>query len=190
MAGPSKITQLKRAIRSFQSKAALVVDIVGEITTHETAVMLLAVMEDLLADVRAMRDVAAERVIALTPRERRYPPSPVPGGGYLKFYGGKERTRYDQTALASTLASAIAEDVRTEFAVGHIVNTDGEDVSAQWPKIVHTVVTIMAEATGALAPSFTAWRSGVAKKYGIKLNDYAHLEDAPVTVSIEGRERR
>ena len=50
---------------------------------------------------------------------------------------------------------------------------------------VEFVCTEMAAATGAQAPSFTSWRSGVAKKYGITLDTFAgEIEPSPKTIII------
>lgn len=139
----------------------------------------------LLADVvNAAKDgqaVIGAALLAVVPS--RFDAYQVPGGGVFKFAGGKERKRYDQPALISAAAAAIQEHEGIEG----VVTTSGEVLQAD--PIIERIVSTFAGLAGATAPSFSTWRSGVAKGLGIPLNNYADLEDSPITHRIEGRDR-
>jgi hypothetical protein len=114
----------------------------------------------------------------------RFEQYPVPGGGIFKVGGGRERKRFDNERLVSRLADA----VREAHGVAAVVTDDGEVLDpAATAATVAALVERVARATGALAPSFTGWRSTVAKELGIALGDYADTEDAPLKPRIEGR---
>lgn len=208
MASPqAPITKLRRAITGLARVQGSVVDIAAECETYEDAERFYVVLYDLNRMTGDMLDVAQTRMVELTMCDcsrdddgrayhldtcaiiTRFKPRPLPGSGILKFSGGKERTRYDQTAIVGALSKGIGEEVWTDAQLQAIVDVNGEDATPLWPKVVHAIATLMAEATGALAPSFDSWRSGVAKRFGIKLNDYAETITSDVKVRIEGRDR-
>lgn len=99
----------------------------------------------------------------------------VPGIGALEAKGGKERKGFDQPALVSRYAKEITR----------ACYTDEGEARLSLAEVVEAAVAVMAEATGALAPSFNGWRSGVAKRYGIDLNEYAaERTPSPRTILI------
>lgn len=209
MASPqAPITKLRRAITGLTKIQGVVVDIAAGCATYDEAEAFYVVLYDLNRTTGDMLEVAQQRMVELTMCDcgrdddarsyhldtcaiiTRFKPRPLHGSGILKFSGGKERTRYDQPAIVGSLATGIGTEVWNDAQLQTIIDVNGEDATPLWPKIVHGIATIMAEATGALAPSFDSWRSGVAKRFGIKLNDYAETITSDVKVRIEGRDRQ
>lgn len=126
-----------------------------------------------IADTAGM--VATEKV------PDRFATYPIQSGGTFKVGGGKEKKRYDNERLIPVLAEAI----RQHHGVEAVVNSDGERTDADL--VVSEIVRTVAKATGAATPSFTGWRSTVAKELGVNLKDYAETEDTPLKPRIEGR---
>lgn len=88
------------------------------------------------------------------------------GIGTVEVRGGSARKGYDQALLVSAYASRLARQASMEY-----LGTD--EPPEQLAKAIEYAVQTMAKATGALAPSFTSWRTGTAKELGIDLNRYA-----------------
>lgn len=139
------------------------------------------ILQDLLNSVKDAMSVVGSAAIVTAPD--RFAEYPVPGGGVFKIGGGKERKRYDQPRIISAAAAAL----RTSHDIAAVVDSNGETKPAE--AVVDRIVLEVATLTGATAPSFSSWRSGAAKGLGLRLNDYAELEDAPLTHRIEGRSR-
>lgn len=178
------------AIGRFRRHAMRVFGAADECSTTEECIELYTELYDFHREVQVMLDAVQTRMVNITPRDLRYQAWPLPGSGVLKFSGGKERTRYDQPAVVGAFARGIADRVEDDFKIDAIVSEGGENIfPSSWHKIVHTIADKMAQAAGAMAPSFDSWRAGVAKEFGIKLNDFAQLETSPITVRIEGRDR-
>jgi hypothetical protein len=176
-------------VARFRRQAGRIVDAAAECQTKDEAIELYSGVYDLLREVQSCLDTAKARLIELTPKSERFMDYPL-DSGVLKFGGGKERTNYDNEALVGKFAEGIADNLQRELRIAAVVNEDGENIMDRWDRIIHATVQKIAQATGALTPSFNAWRSGVAKEFGIKLGDYAELSDSPVTVRIEGRDRQ
>lgn len=115
---------------------------------------------------------------------------PLPGGGTVKFRGGNRPKRYDGDRVRSMLANRIVDDLADSLGVGRDLADMDTGEAHELDAIVGRVVDTVAEATGATAPSFTGWRSGVAKRLGIRLKDYVtEGERTPVQPVIIGRDR-
>lgn len=179
------LQQVRYGMEHLDDIAILVPEVVGAMD-KDAAIAFMGELYDTVATAQAMLAVAGERVIALC-KDQRFDTFQVPGGGLLKFGGGKERTRYDQPRIVAKYAYEISRDVIRER---HIVEESVSDRNGSWVDlelVFGDACRTMAEATGAMAPGFNSWRSGVAKKFGINLNDFATKEDTPITVRIEGR---
>lgn len=113
-------------------------------------------------------------------------PYMLPGGGMLVRRGGKQATRYDQGNVVADLAKGIAQELVEAGAAARVVDGDGSIVPVE--AVVERVCHRMAAAAGATAPSFTSWRSGVAKELGVDLKRHAdETKTTEVTLSVEGR---
>lgn len=147
--------------------------------TFEDVLEFLGQLHDTIDVLKDMAEVVGRRAIELAPD--RFESYPVPGGGIFKTSGGRERTSYDNPRLVSAFATAI----QSKLELLKVVTEDSEvhDAAAT----VENIVTTIAAATGALAPSFSGWRSGIAKDHGIKLNDYAEVSTTDVKYRIESR---
>lgn len=205
MAPTTATTQLRRAIAGLRNKSGLAYDIAKSLMSFDDAQAFFVEMYDVARMVDDMVSAASDRLIELTKcncepdergyhqpycaMQRRWKPIPLPGSGILKFGGGGERTRFDQEKTVGRFAKAIAERAWTEAQLVTVVGDGGEDATPRWEQIVHGIASWMAEATGATAPSFTGWRTGVARRLRISLEGLSDKEPRPVTVRVEGRAR-
>lgn len=142
--------------------------------------LALQQVEEAIKEMRAVADYIGQAIIQVTPYGTPKDECVLPTGAVINIGGGGKRTRFDQAAVASQIAATLSA-LEPEAKV---VTADGEarDLAA----VVDDVVGLMAEATGATAPSFRGWRAGVAKRLGIDLNAYCDRETAPLTVYLTG----
>lgn len=112
-------------------------------------------------------------------------PLQLPGGGMLIRRGGKEATRYDQPAVIGLFAKGITEEVLNNDIAARALDSSGTIVPIE--EVVERVCRRFAEAAGATAPSFTSWRSGIAKQLGVDFKPMAETKKTDVTLSVEGR---
>lgn len=165
--------------------------LMGDVTNKESVLELRGRLEDILYTLRYAIAEVDKAIIRLHPWDETHDadgsslPILIPGGGTGKIGGGKTAKRYDIPMLESALAAAI----KARLGWRAVVMADGdmhENIDDMVAPIVHAAI----DAAGADAPSFTNYRSGVLKKYGINLKQYATETDAaPLTFRIEGRNK-
>lgn len=107
------------------------------------------------------------------------------GGGYLIRRGGKEAVRYDQPAVIGDFAKGITQELLEEDVAARALDSEGTIVPID--QVVERVCRRFAEAAGATAPSFTNWRSGIAKQLGIDIRTHGEMKKSDVNLSVEGR---
>jgi hypothetical protein len=112
-------------------------------------------------------------------------PYQLPGGGMIVRRGGKEATRYDQPAVIGDFAKGITQEILEADVAARALDSEGTIVPLD--EVVERVCRRFAEAAGATAPSFTSWRSGIAKQLGIDIKAHAEEKKTEVTLSVEGR---
>lgn len=123
---------------------------------------MLAVVDETDKHLKAIRDVISDAILPhLDPV-----PTAITSVGTLSRVGGGERKRYDQTRLVSALAARIADTI--------VDRETGE--MPPLGAICQSVASEVASATGALAPSFTGWRSTVLKKHGLPAAAFSSWE--------------
>lgn len=158
----------------------------------DRALAIRGVLEDVRNTLNFLIERADERVIWLWEAMRFDPDEErlVPGGGVLKFSGGKQVERYDQEQILSQFAEAFAREAAAP--IGQVIDAESGEVHEPI-EVMATVMTdfvkVMADATGAGTVSYDGWRKGVAKKYGVDLKRGAIMETTPVRVRIEGRKK-
>jgi hypothetical protein len=184
---PTHNAALDRIASAAQELDAALGDLEAAVEGTDSLDHALAIYGMLHDVVNAAKDAAAiVGAMCIEHVPDRFGEYMVPGGGVFKIGGGRERKRYDQDRLISAAADAI----RRAHGVGAIVTTEGEVLDAEEAAAtLEGVVRTTARLAGATAPSFSAWRSTIAKTLNLNLNEYADLEDAPLVPRIEGRAR-
>lgn len=177
---PSQIGEhIREAVDQLYASLSLIDDYLESITDRDEALSFYGYLQDAVLELKCAADSAGHRCIDLV--GSRFVQVPVPGGGIFKVSGGGKRTLYDNERVVSVLA----ERIRTVMGLAGIITEDGERGEAA--PVIDAIVSKVAKATGATAPSFSGWRSTIAKELGIRLNDYAEVTTTPLVPRIEGR---
>lgn len=140
--------------------------------TEELA-RLLKRHDDLTAAMQIARQLIVDKLVDRVP----FDGLPVQGVGTLEVKGGKLRKRFDQPRVVSSIARAASERLEVDPETGETLPI---------PEVVERVCTLMAEATGALAPSFDSWRVTVLRKLDINPSKFCDEERASKTIIIRG----
>lgn len=159
--------------------AAIIPDLLDDKLAGDVAAIatLLRMWREFHSDLRIIESEIEQALVPLIP----YGGTPVEGVGYVEVRGGKARSRYDQPMIVSAFAERMAR-VIAEEKFGY---ASADELPETLRDALNFAATEMAAATGALAPSFTSWRSGVAKKYGINLAIYAgEISPSPKSIII------
>lgn len=180
-----RLLEFVSAIAADLGDRALEINEAADGVTFEDAIEARAQLEDVKITLGYVIAEVDRQIISKISREDRFRGVPLPGGGTLKVSGDKEVERYDQPGITSQYARAFS---RTIAEAGYrVITPDGEEADVE--DVIEPVVRTMTEATGAAAPSFSSWRSGVAKKYGVNLKAGATTVVTDPKVRIEGRSR-
>lgn len=107
----------------------------------------------------------------------------VDGVGVVQVKGGRKRTRYDQPRVVSSIARQLAYQLEPEVQ-GVDPSTGETRPPITTPELVEEVCNTMAQATGAMAPSFSSWRTGVLKRLDLDPDDFCESEAGPTSVII------
>lgn len=180
---PQRLEWVERIAAMVEEAGASLAYVAEALDTEHVDDMLAmyGILQDLINVAKDAQAVVGAELVKHVPS--RFDPYPVPGGGTFKIAGGRERKNYDQPRLVS----AVAEAVATKAGIAGVITDDGEHVTGH-DNIIWCIEQF-AEVAGVTAPSYSNWRSTVAKAYGLKLNDYADIDHSPITTRIEGRGR-
>jgi len=144
------------------------------------AALEVVLLDDLVDDPPARMEALAALLVAMADYRRQWqtlengieqvlvtlvPPGEapeVPGLGVLQVRRTGTRVRYDNEMLTAALAARVADEV--------VDRTTGE--VPPLGVVAEHVARAVAEATGALAPSFSGWRKGAALAHGLTVDDY------------------
>lgn len=117
---------------------------------------LLAVVDE---TARAVRAAITERLLAEHPMGGELE---LEGIGTLRISKGSRRPQRDNDRICSALAARLADEV---------IDRDTGEVPPV-SVIADRVAREVAEAAGALTPSYTGWRKGAMKAHGIDLDEF------------------
>lgn len=167
------------AVERLEDVAVLVDELAEGCETVDVALMVLGRIVDGIRTLQVVQSIIDKRVIELRGKERS--DLPVPGGGIYKVSGGSPKKVYDNPALIG----AVAQRMTSHVEAAAIVTESGEQVSAA--AVIETIVRGVAEIAALDTASFSSWRSGKAREYGITLADYCETSYSDLRGRIEGR---
>lgn len=173
-----EITELRQAVNQLGAGVDKLAS--DGLVDQESLTRMLREVRDLIADCRLLDATITGHLVKLIPFGATPEHRTVQGIGTLEVKGGKDRKGFDQLRLIGAAAAKMAD----EYANSLDENT-GELVPKPPGPFAFDVALKTAELCGAVAPSFTGWRSGVAKSLGLDLDDYAaDLGKSPLSIII------
>lgn len=167
------------AVDQIEDVAILVDELSAACESVDVALMVLGRITDGIRTLQAVQSIIDKRVIELRGKDRH--DLPVPGGGVYKVSGGSPKKVYDNPRLLG----AIAQRMVTHVEAAAVVTEAGESQPAA--EVFERIVRGVAELAALDTASFSSWRSGKAREYGIALSDYCETSYSDLRGRIEGR---
>lgn len=189
-------TALPEALAQVTDASIAVDDWIASAEDTPTLAEIFATVDDAMVVLAMVRDIVKAAILRRSKWDAENGgwvmddgnkfPYLLPGGGYLQRRGGKQATRYDQGHVIADVAKGIANELMEQDVAKAAIVSDGTLIPLE--DLTQRVCARMAEAAGATAPSFTSWRSGIAKQLHVDLK--RHVDESKTTevsLSVEGR---